>query len=74
MTMIVGAAPPAVVSRLAAAADEVEELAEALVLARSRRDDLIVAALDEGGLSYQQIARCTKLSRARIIAIIARTG
>jgi hypothetical protein len=57
-------------ARLQAAADDVEELQEALELARRRRDELIVAAHDDAGMSYGSIATATRLSRARIIAII----
>lgn len=57
--------------RLRAAADTVEELEEQLRIARDRRDELIVRGYDDEGMTYGHIARHTRLSRARIIAIIA---
>lgn len=60
-----------ITQRLRAAADEVEELEEALRLARDRRDELIAAGHDDEGLTYGQLMKHTRLSRARIIAILA---
>lgn len=57
-------------TRLHAAADDCEELEEALRIAKSRRNELIAEAHDEQAMTYGQLARHTRLSRARIIAII----
>ena len=57
-------------TRLRAAADNCEEIEEELRIARDRRNELIAQGRDDEGLTYGQIARHTRLSRARIIAII----
>lgn len=57
--------------RLRAAADECEELEEALRVAKDRRNELIVEGHDEQAMTYGHLAKHTRLSRARIIAIIA---
>jgi hypothetical protein len=58
-------------ARLRAAADVCEELEEQLGMAKARRNDLIAQGYDDEGMSYGHIAKSTRLSRARIIAIIA---
>jgi hypothetical protein len=58
-------------ARLRAAANTVEELEEQLRIERDRRNELIVAAIDDEGMTYGQVAQHTRLSRARVIAIIA---
>lgn len=58
-------------TQLRAAADECEELEELLNIARDRRNEIIGAAHDDEGMSYGDIARYARLSRARVIAIMA---
>ena len=58
-------------TRLRAAADTCEELEEQLRIAKDRRNDLIAQGYDDEGMTYGTIAKHTRLSRARIIAIIA---
>lgn len=61
---------PTTTTRLRSAADTCEELEEQLHLAKARRNELIAAGHDDDGMTYGQIAKATRLSRARIIAII----
>lgn len=63
----------AVESKLRHAADTCEELEEQLSIEKTRRNELIATAFDDEGLTYGAIARQTRLSRARVIAIIAST-
>lgn len=57
-------------SRVRTAADEVEQLDEALALARERRNDLIVEAVEQG-TSYREVARWAKLKQPSVSAILA---
>lgn len=63
--------PTAFTARLRASADTCEELEEQLRIAKDRRNELIVRGYDDEGMTYGHIAKQTRLSRARIIAIIA---
>lgn len=63
--------PTAMGEQLGACRDRIEELAELLQDERSRRDQLVVAARDEQGLSYGRIARYAGLTKSRVIAILA---
>lgn len=56
--------------RIRAAADVYEELREGLEMAKERRDEAIVRARDEDGLSYNDLARYGRLSKSRVIAIL----
>lgn len=56
--------------RIRIAAARVEEMTEALGLARQQRDELIVEAADQG-VPRSEIARWSGLGRPRIVAILA---
>lgn len=58
-------------SRLRATGADVEELQEALNLAIERRNQVIVEAVDEHGMTLADVARLVHLSRSRVIAILA---
>ena len=71
MTSTITADTTTTTSRLRDAADTCEELEEQLRIAKDRRNELIARSYDDAGMTYGQIARHARLSRARIIAIIA---
>jgi hypothetical protein len=56
--------------RVRAAAADLAAAREEAELAKERRDEAILAARDEGHLSWNELARLTGLVRARVIAIV----
>jgi predicted XRE-type DNA-binding protein len=60
--------------RLAAAAVAVAEAADALRLARQLRDELVVQAVDEEGISQRSVAAAAGITGARVAAILAHPG
>jgi hypothetical protein len=60
--------------RLAAAARAVADANAALQLARQQRDELVVSAIDEEGISQRAVARAAGLTVGRVCAILANPG
>lgn len=57
--------------RITAAANRVDELDEALTLARRQRNELIVEAIENDYCSERDVARWARLSQPRINGILA---
>lgn len=57
-------------ARVTKGADECEQIAEQLAIARDRRDEAIVAAV-EGGASTREVARWARLAQSRIGKILS---
>jgi hypothetical protein len=60
---------PTFESRLAAAADRVEQLDEQLRLARTHRDGIILEAVD-AGMAQVPVARAVRLARSHVHRVI----
>jgi len=62
---------PGMGERITAASDDVEACTEALKVARQRRDELIVEAIDSEGHPLNEVARWARLARSRVARILA---
>lgn len=60
--------------RIKASADRVEALTKQLLNERRTRDALIVAAVDEAGMSQRAVARAAGISQPHLIRILARSS
>jgi DNA-directed RNA polymerase specialized sigma24 family protein len=57
--------------RLQKAAQEVQERRDALILALEHRDELVVQAVDDEGMSHSAVADLIGVRKGRISAILA---
>lgn len=60
--------------RIAESASRVADLTQQLADERHRRDELIVAAVDQAGIAQAQVARAAGLSQPHLIRILAAAG
>lgn len=64
---------PDLLPRIRAASREVNDARDAYELAIRQRDELIVLAVDEAGISQREVALAAGVTKGRVIAILSNT-